>query len=494
VTWKGETTMATMGIDPFSTARDMLQLLDAGDVSAAELTAFHIERIERYDGRLNAVVVRDFERALETAREADEARARGERQALLGLPMTVKDAFYVDGLSATGGGILERADVIADWDSPIVASLRAAGIVIMGKTNMPPYAADYQTFNPLFGRTNNPWDLERTPGGSSGGAAAALAAGLTPLEIGGDYGGSIREPAAYCGIFGHKSSETALPRTGHFPGGKLPNAAFAMAVQGPLARSAGDLQLVMDLVSGPTIGEDVAWRLELPASRHERLEDFRVAILPRFDWQPVDEEILAELNDLSGQLLHLGATVEHVAPPGIDFREYLKTNLRILFAQSAGGVPIDDVQAIIRDLRASGDEFLLAAADGWEASAGDYLKWFSQREEYRAALRDFFRDWDILLAPCSVSNAFPHDERPFGERELLVNGTVISEMAILFYPGLCNLSGHPGTAFPTGLSRYGLPIGLQAIGPYLEDRTAIRFAELVEREFGGFTPPADFVN
>src|SRR5690606_2422838 len=202
--------------------------LDAGQVSSEELTRAHIERIERLDGQINAVVVRDFERALEAARAADQARRSGARGALLGLPMTVKDAFYVDGLPASGGGIPERADVISDWDAPLVARLKAAGAIILGKTNMPPFAADHQTNNPLYGRTNNPWDLTRTPGGSSGGAAAALASGMTPLEIGGDYAGSIRVPSAFCGLFGHKTSETIAPRPGHFPGGRLPNTAFGI--------------------------------------------------------------------------------------------------------------------------------------------------------------------------------------------------------------------------------------------------------------------------
>lgn len=483
-----------MSVNPYSTATEMLVALDHGDVSSVELTRMHIERIEQIDGPINAVVVRAFERALEAAGEADRARAAGETGALLGLPMTVKDGFFVNGLPATGGGIPERADEVADWDSPAVAAIKGAGGIILGKTNMPPYAADHQSANPLYGRTSNPWDLTRTPGGSSGGAAAALATGMTPLEIGGDYAGSIRVPSAFCGLFGHKSSETALPRSGHFPGGKHQNAAFAMAVQGPMARSAPDLELLFNLMSGPAAGEDIAWRLDLPAPRAERLADLRIAILPRFDWLPLDDEIAGATEAWASKLSNAGATVATVDPFDGQFAAYFKTYLSILFSQSSADAPPEEAEAFAEETRTNDDPFLAVAAEAFSANVGDYLRWFGEREVYREQLRRFFGDWDILLAPCMLTNAVPHEElsEEHVTRFVSVNGEPVRSFYMFPYPSLCNLSGHPGTAFPAGETNSGLPIGLQAIGPYLEDLTTLRFAALVEETFGGFVPPADY--
>lgn len=487
--------MTERRLGPYATAAELMAALGAGEVSSEELTQAHIERIERVDGQLNAVVVRDFERALDAARAADAARRAGARGTLLGLPMTVKDAFYVKGLPATGGGVPERADVISDWDAPLVTRLKEAGAIILGKTNMPPYAADHQTNNPLYGRTNNPWDLARTPGGSSGGAAAALATGMTPLEIGGDYAGSIRVPAAFCGLFGHKTSETAAPRAGHFPGGKLPNPVFMMPVQGPLARSAADVSIVFDLMTGPQVGEHVAWRLELPAPRAEQLADLRVAVLPQPDWLPLDEEIAGALEDWAGRLSRAGARVATVDPLDGDLKELFKNYLRILFAQTSASASRAEAEETAAGLREDGDEFLVAAAEGWLASAADYLRWFWEREIIRERLRGFFEEWDVLLAPCAILNAFEHtewDDSGDDGRSLPVNGEQVNTIYLFFHPALCNFTGHPGTAFPAGRTQAGLPIGLQAIGPYLEDRTTLRFAELVEQEFGGFSPPPGY--
>jgi amidase len=273
-------------MDAFATATDMLEALRTRQVTSQELLDLHLRRIERYNPRLNAIVIPNTD-ARQTAVAADAARAHGGAQALLGLPLTMKDCLYVAGLPTTGG-VPERRQTIADADARIVARVRAAGAVLLGKTNVPPYAADWQAANPLFGRSNNPWDLTRTPGGSTGGGAAAVAAGLTPLEFGGDFAGSIRVPAAFCGIYGHKPSETALPPSGHFPGLNAPNAAIAMAVQGPLARSAADLELAFNIIAGPDVGEDVAWRLDIPPARHQRLAQYRVAILPPIPWVPVE--------------------------------------------------------------------------------------------------------------------------------------------------------------------------------------------------------------
>ena len=480
-------------LGPFAGAAHMLRALRDKEISAVELLDLHLCRIERINPALNAIVTLDSETARVRAAAADAARARGDAGALLGLPLTIKDCIYVKGLPTTGG-IPARATAIAEEDAYLAARVRSAGAVIMGKTNVPPYAGDWQSANPLFGRTNNPWDPTRTPGGSTGGAAAALASGLTPLEFGGDFGGSIRIPAAFCGVYGHKSSETALARSGHFPGGNLPNPAIAMSVQGPLARTAADLELAFDVVSGPDFGEDVAWRLEIPAARHRRLADFRVAILPPLGWLPVDAEISAALEGLAHTLGCAGAQVSEARPEGFgDLREYHKVFQSIMAAIVHAGFPERRRQELAAQVRAGGDDLSNAWADGIVASASEYFGWFGRREAYRAAYRDFFKQWDILLAPVTMVNAFPHnDDLPIGLRTLAVNGSPVPYSLIPTYAGLCNLSGQPGTAFPAGLTKGGLPIGLQAIGPYLEDRTPIRFAALVAEEIGGFQPPPGY--
>src|SRR5215470_20118681 len=308
-------------VDAFSSATGLLSALRTGSISSAELTDLYIRRIERHDGRLNAVVVRDFERARAQAKAADQARARGDNPSLLGLPITLKESINVAGLGTTCG-VPDWKGYVSPHDAPATARTRAAGAVLLGKTNIPPMLADWQSDNPIFGRTNNPWDVGRTPGGSSGGSAAALAAGLTALEVGSDIGGSIRVPAVFCGIYGHRPSETLLPRSGQFPIPPLPNPAVVMGVQGPLARSAEDLDLALSVLAGPETGEDVAWRVELPTARKERLADFRVAVLPRIPWLAVDGQIAAALDDLASRLGRLGCTVRDVGPEFLgDHRE-----------------------------------------------------------------------------------------------------------------------------------------------------------------------------
>src|SRR5499426_2235492 len=266
-------------IDAFATATDMLAALRVRRVSAVELLDLHRRRIERHNAELNAIVEPDFERARRDAETADTRRARGEDAPLLALPMTLKESINVRGLRTTVG-MTHFKDFRSEHDAPVTTRVKGAGAIVMAKTNVPPMLSDWQSDNPVYGRSNNPWDLGRTPGGSSGGSAAALAAGLTALEVGSDIGGSIRVPAAFCGVYGHRPSETLLPKSGQFPIPPLPNSATVMGVQGPLARSAEDLDLALSVLAGPEIGEDVAWRVELPPARHERLADFRVAVMP----------------------------------------------------------------------------------------------------------------------------------------------------------------------------------------------------------------------
>ena len=485
-------------IDAFASATEMLAALRAKRLSAVELLDFHVARIERLDPPLNAIVERDFERARRDAAAADARRARGEEAPLLGLPMTLKESINVRGLRTTVG-MLAWKDFRSEHDAPVAARVKAAGAAVMGKTNVPPMLADWQSSNPIFGRTNNPWDRARTPGGSTGGGAAALAAGLTPLEFGSDIGGSIRVPAAFCGVYGHRPSETAMPRSGQLPFPPLPNAALVMGVQGPMARSAADLETALDVAAGPETGEDVAWRLSIPLARRQRLGEFRVAILPPIDWVPLDAEIAAAIDGLASRLGRLGATIKATQPAALaDHREHYALYLTLLAAVTSSRISAEERQARLELMRTRDDEWIGASRRGIESGAPDFIGWGARRERYRAAWRDFFREWDVLLAPAFFAPAYPHWDKPWPNtpasiaRTLDVNGTPVLEELGLVYPSVATLAGQPATAFPLGLTRGGLPIGLQAIGPYLEDRTPIRFAGLVAREVGGFVRPPGY--
>jgi amidase len=485
-------------LDAFSTATEMLDALRARHVSAIELLELHRRRIERYNPRLNAIVEPDFERARGVAQAADTRRPRGEDAPLLGLPMTLKESINVRGLRTTVG-MPHWADFRSEHDAPVTVRVRSAGAVVMAKTNVPQMLADWQAANPVHGRTNNPWDLSRSPGGSTGGGSAALAAALTPLEYGSDIGGSIRVPAAFCGIYGHRPSETAMPRSGQFPFPPLPNVGFVMGVQGPMARSADDLELALDVAAGAETGEDVAWRITIPPARRERLADVRVAVLPAIDWAPVDDEVVAAQDELASRLGRLGCQVKTIQPESLgDHRKHYALYLTLLSAITSSRIPEEARRGKLEVFRTRDDEWAAAQRRGLEAAAPDYLGWLGQREQYRAAWRDFYREWDVLLAPAWLGPAFPHVETPWPptpasiRHTVQVNGRpVLSELGLL-YSAIATLAGQPSTAFPMGKTRAGLPIGLQAIGPYLEDRTPIRFAALIAREWGGFTRPPGY--
>jgi len=479
-------------VDGFSSATAMLRALRAKQVSAVELLELHLDRIERLNGPLNAIVIKDYDRAREAAKAADTARARGEDGKLLGLPLTIKDAIDVKGLPTTCG-VVERAQTYPEHDARLVASVRAAGAVIMGKTNVPPNAADWQSDNPLFGRTGNPWNLDRVPGGSSGGAAAAVGAGLTPLEYGSDIGGSIRFPAAWCGVYGHRPSSTAIPDSGHFPGSPLPNPTLQLNTLGPIARTAEDLALGVDVVAGPDIGEEVAWRLELPAPRHARLSDYRVAIYPGADWRPVSSEITAAIEKLAATLRKAGAHVAEAQPDGFgDGKDHHEVFVSILTTISGSRMSPDERKARAEALRASPDPFGELRARHLDARAAEYMALHDRREEYRARWRAFFRDWDIMLAPVVIVPAPEHSTMPPDARVADIDGRTVSLRLLTAYSGLSIMSGVPATAFPIGMSKDGLPISIQAIGPYLEDYTPIRFAGLVGSEIGGYQRPPGY--
>jgi amidase len=477
-------------VDAFTSATEMLAALRARRVSSVELLALHHRRFLRENGQLNAIVDESFEQARRAAEAADARRSRGED--------ALKESINVRGLRTTVGMPMWK-DFRAEHDAPVAMRLKAAGAVLMGKTNVPCMLADWQSNNPVYGRTVNPWDRSRTPGGSSGGSAAALAAGLTPLEFGSDIGGSIRVPAAFCGVYGHRPSETAMPRSGQFPVPPMPNPAVFMGVQGPMARSAEDVALALDVAVGPERGEDVGWRLDLPAPRRTRLSEFRVAVLPPVPWVPLDAEIATAIEELAAALGRLGCEVKSVQPPELgDFRQHYALYLSLLAAVQLSRVPAEQRQARLAVMRTRDDEWSRAYRRGGESAAPDYIAWIGQREQVRAAWRAFFTGWDVLLAPAFFTPAYPHRDKPWPDTEtsiratLDVNGAAVLEELGFFYPSVATVAGQPATALPLGRTRSGLPIGVQAIGPYLEDRTTLRFAALLAQELGGFTPPPGY--
>jgi amidase len=449
----------------YVSAGELSAALAARKVSAVELTEAAIGRIEALDGPINAVVVRDFDSARLQAQAADAALAKGERRPLLGVPMTVKESHNIAGLPTTWG-FEGFKGWIAPKDSVGVTRLKAAGAVILGKTNVPPFLGDWQSANPIYGRTSNPWDLGRTPGGSSGGGAAAVAAGMVPLEFGSDIGGSIRIPAAFCGVYGHKPSYGLVPTRGHSPPG-TDGAGIALAVVGPLARTAADLDLALDVLAGPDAEEDKAYRLDLPAARHARLADYRVLILDHHPAAALDDEIAGALHSQADRLATAGVSVVRASALLPDLTQADELYGRMLgTAMSRGGPPSPN-----------------------PVSAHDWMSMLDAQETLRRRWAELFRRFDVVLTPAFGTVAFPHDAGEPGQRTLSVNGRPTPYFTQMAWPGLATVANLPATVAPIGISRGGLPIAVQIVGPYLEDRTTIGFAALMEQAFGGFRPP-----
>jgi amidase len=477
----------------FSSATDLARLIQQKRISSFELTQYYIERIERFDAALNAVVVRDFERALSAARVSDESLARGNRLGSLhGVPMTIKETFDVAGLPTTWGVPEQRHNVV-HVDATVVEHLKAAGAHFMGKTNIPLRLADWQTYNDIYGTTNNPWDTSRSPGGSSGGAAAALAAGLTGLEFGSDIGGSIRNPAHLCGVYGHKPTYGIVPTLGHNPLGVA--SAPDLNVVGPLARSAEDLELALSLVAGPDRFSSSAWTLALPPPRARTLRGLRVAIWPKEESVPTSGEIADRVQQVGEALARAGAVVSDRARPAIPPSDMHRTYLNLV--ASTGLVNIPDERFSFNQRCAAEldptDESPLAVLT--RARVLDHRSWSDHdeaRTNHRLRWRSFFDDWDVVICPISATTAHEHDHRPKHERTLAVDSTQTAHYAHYFWVGLATAAYLPSTAFPTGLSRAGLPIGLQIIGPEYGDRTTIEVARLIAQALGGFRAPPRF--
>jgi len=435
-------------------------------LSACEVLQIHLDQIDRFNPLLNAISIIDAEKALERARAADEAIAHGELWGPLhGIPFTLKDAHCTAGVKTTVG-FPPFAGFVPEEDSSVAARLKQAGGILIGKTNVPLMLADYQTNNPLFGRTNNPWNADRTSGGSSGGAAAALAAGMTPFEIGSDLSSSIRIPAHFCGIFGLKPTERRVPFTGFIPNPQnLPRPIRIMSSIGPMARCVEDLELVYSIIAGPD-GQDTEVQPVRPAQADElALKQLRIAFAPTFPGLPVAAEIGSAIESAAAELAKAGAIVEKAALPALDFQ-----------ADLAGAGEL--IGMMLGTVQPEGQASPVALAQ--------YFKALARRDESICAWEQFFESWDALLCPPAMVTAFPHCEPG---ADLQLDGKRVSYWLVSAHGALFNYTGHPAVVLPYKLDRDGLPIGLQLVAKRWNESHLLGVAKSVSAVTGQFRRP-----
>jgi amidase len=429
-------------------------------LSSRELLEAFVARIDTH-AWLNAVITLDLERAYAQAAACDDDAARGRwRGPLHGLPCTIKDAFDTAGLRTTGGAT-EYTDRIPNTDAVAVAHLRNAGAIVFGKTNVPRWCADYETFNATFGTTVNPWDRQRTPGGSSGGAAAAVAMGLTAFELGSDIAGSIRVPASFCGIAGHKPSVGIIDERGYFAHPHGRTTPSTMNVVGPLARTVEDLQLLLDVLTAPPVD---GWTVRLPAARQR---PWRIAV-HGLDGHLVDSDVRAAMTTAAHALAAGGDRVT-ADPPPVELDESRRLFDAFLHAGTCLASPDSDTRG---------------------GSHAEWLRAGIAREHLRERWNAWFGDHDALLMPTWPAPAFVHNQtEPLLERRIDVDGASTTIGAARGWITYAGIAGLPATVVRVGTSGTGLPIGVQIIGPYLGDRTCLAIARRLEQILGVVEPP-----
>jgi amidase len=477
---------------------ELAKALHTRKISASELVEHAIARIEAFDQRLNAVVVRDFDRARKAATAADVDLARGERRSLLGIPITFKEAFNIGGMPTTWG-FSQFKDFVPKQDALIVSRAKSAGAIILGKTNVSLGLEDLQSYNDVYGTTNNPWDTSRTPGGSSGGCAAALAAGFVPLSFGSDIGGSLRQPAHCCGIYSHKPTLGLIPLRGYNPPPFPPLPGHGdLAVAGPMARTAADLVLAFDIAAGPDEEhEGIGYRLTLPPARHEDLKSFRVLVIDVHPLMPTDSTVRMAMARLADRLAKSGVKVARASALLPNLADSARLYMRLVASILGAHLPPHRYEekhysaaALAPDDNSLGAERTRGAV----MSHRDWIATDAARKRLQQQWSLLFREWDVVLYPPAAVPAFPHDHSlPIEARQLEIDGKSYPYYdACLVWADPATTCGLPVTTAPIGRSPSGLPIGVQIIGPYLEDRTTLAFAKHLEREFGGFVPPPSY--
>ena len=474
----------------YLSATEIAAMIRQRKLSSREAVDYFLARVEKLDKPVNSVITIDTERARREADAADAALARGEGRGVLhGVPMTVKDSLQTKGMRTTSGAP-ELAQFVPQEDAWPVARVREAGAIIFGKTNLPIYAGDLQSYNEVSGTTNNPYDLTRTPGGSSGGSAAALACGFTPIEIGSDIGGSIRLPSHMSGVVGHKPSFGIIPAHGQIPGPPGTLTMADLAVIGPMARTVEDLELGLNLMAGPNRWEGPAWKLELPAPRRATLREYRIAAWLDDPRCKVDPEVRALLEKAAQSLATSGATVDTTARPGFTLEKAVDTFFALLQAALSGGNSRDKIEAFALS---QGDTAVAKTRRLLAMRHREWLSYNERRLRMRHQWEEFFHSWDIMLLPVMPCAAITHDHsEPMAARTVSVAGEprpywdMVSWMAPA---GACYL---PATVVPVGQLANGLPIGIQIVGPYLHDRSTLQVAKELLKIAGGCPRPSGF--
>ncbi len=469
-----------------ASAMDAAQAIRAGKISSVELTRLMLERQEKFNSELNAIIYPISDEALAVAKKADEDLAKGIIHGPLhGVPITIKDSFNLKGTPTTWGMPFAKNN-IAQEDAVAVARLKAAGAVVLGHTNVPVMLGDHQSFNDIYGRSNNPWDLERTPGGSTGGGAAALASGMSYLSLGSDIGGSIRVPASFCGAFGHKPTIDLVPQIGHQP--PIPDIgppiSYGLPVCGPLARSAGDLMTAMSIVGGPAGDQAIAYSWKMPEPRKTRLQDFRIRYVLDDPNCPVSSEIRPVMERAIKAFRAAGVRLEEGWPNGMDSHEQINTYSRLLGAFFAYSVGEDEIKAMREGLPEelkTADQYYVKGQSGLHR---DFLIDDEKRLKFRQQWQLFFKDYDAMLTPTAFIPAFPHTTVEWTKRVMETPDGQRRWDQILYWISIATLTGLPATNFPVGISDTGLPVGMQLMGPFLEDATPIALAGMLSEVVG----------
>ena len=475
----------------FASALQAAEAIRKKQISSLELTQRAFARIDKFNPQLNAFVYQTRDEALAQAKKADEAQASGKSLGVFhGVPFNIKESFGVAGYPDTWG-IPYFKDSKAPADSEAVARLRNAGAILLGATNVPVNLADWQTYNSIYGATNNPWDLKRTPGGSSGGSAAALAAGLGYLSVGSDIGGSIRVPSHFCGLYGHKPTLNLVSTQGQLPGGQRDNPGFdtLLAVAGPMARSAADLLAALKILGGPTGYDAKAWKWDQPAPRASSLKNFRVGYVIDDPIAPPTPEMKSLLEKTISALDRAGAQLKPGWPAGFQIQNLLETYKVLLFAFFFSVAPPEQQEAQRKAAAADPNSPPLPGM----APFADWQRQNFRRLGFRAQWQSYFNDVDVFLSPTAFTPAFLHDHSEPQEQRIIATSAGPRHYLDLFaWIATATLTGCPATTAPIGLTPDGLPAGIQIMGPFWEDATPIKFADLLSQEIGAFKPPPGY--